>query len=99
MSMKVNSPGTDEEDIHDPEAVTATELEKARQAVVACSSPATLKNKSKLRILRAIFLERGLGAPGTLTKLQLAKAIIEVRGLVLDASIIASTQPHSISGP
>ena len=82
MSMKVNGLGAEGEDIHDPQSVTATELEKARQVVLASSTPVALKNKLNLRILRAIFIERALGTPGTLTKLKLAQAIIQARGLI-----------------
>lgn len=68
----------DSEDIHDLEAVTATELEKALQVAAASSSSAALKNSLNLRLLRAIYIERGLGPPAELTKLKLAEAIIQV---------------------
>ena len=77
MNIKASAQG-DAEDIHDPSTVTAAELETARRAVLACSSSTGLKNKLNLRMLRTIFLERGLGPPAKLTKLQLAQAIIQV---------------------
>ena len=78
MNVKVascNFPNDDDE----PDSVTAEELEVAHLAAVRCTTAASLKKKFNLQLLHPMYMQLGLGSPGSQTKLQLADAIFRVR--------------------
>lgn len=79
MGMGVTTTSEDEPSADiEPDSVTVEELSFAWNKVATSATPAALKRKLNLRLLRAVYDAEGLGSPGTLTKQQLAEAILKV---------------------
>lgn len=70
--------GDDLGDGHEVTPITVEEVLFARSKVASSTTATSLKRKLNLRLLRAIYAADGLGEPGTLSKQQLAQAILQV---------------------